>query len=119
MSNPHIHFNSDSPEKRIKAWKTAVQAKRQIDNSFQLFQNSAWNNRLGTKEELESARTVVQNSLDKVGRTLTPKDIHLARERKLLNEQELRLAETYQAKSKLKSFRKGRAGRDRDNGFER
>ena len=73
----------------------------------------------GTKEELEAAYTIIRNSLDKAGYALTTQDIEHARKHGLLTKQELQAVNTYQAKSKLKSFRKGREGRDRDNDFER
>lgn len=120
MNDAYIHFNSDTPEERINAWRTAVEAKRQIDNSFELSKEAMWSDRLGTPEELESARIVVQNSLNRTANALSPEDIRYARKHKLLDDEELQLAETYQAKAKLKSFRKSRKerGYNKDRGME-
>jgi len=121
MSDAHIFFNSDTFDERIKAWKTALQAKRNIDKSLELQNDPEWKDRLGTKEELEAAHTIIRNSLDKAGYALTTQDMQHARKHELLNAQELQAAHTYQAKSTLKSFRKGREERSRDRGndFER
>ncbi len=61
---PHLYSpQDDSLEERVRAYRSVVQAQRNIESSLKLAADREWSDRLGTEDELRAAKEVVENSL--------------------------------------------------------
>jgi hypothetical protein len=82
------HPIDDSLEAKAKAFKEAYRAWLNIEASFHFHDQQGWEDRLGSKEDLQNALEVTTNTLEMAVSKLNNSEIQLAINRGLISGQE-------------------------------
>lgn len=85
------HFYSpkdDSLEERLRAFQGAYQAWLDVEASFHFYDQEGWEDRLGSKEDLLSAKEIAENTLDMAVLGLSGSEIEMAIDQRLISEGE-------------------------------
>jgi len=88
------HPIDDSLEERAKAYQEAFKAWQNIEASFHFHDQQGWEDRLGSKEELQSAMNVIQNTLNKAMGSFSIEELSLLADKGLIAQNELELLES-------------------------
>lgn len=134
MEAHFYHPIDDSLPEKAKAYKEAFKAWQNIEASFHFYDQQGWEDRLGNKDELESAMSITQNTLDKAINSFSREELISLSGQKILAYDELQLLEAKQQhynkdikesiiEARKKEIDDNRAksshSRDRDMGRER
>jgi len=99
----HIYNpKDDSLEARIQAYKTVLSEYRNIQASQKLFKEKAWEERLGSSDELDSASDVIRNSLEVIAKSITKSELEQAVDENILTPNEYREFHDVSAEAKGK-----------------
>gem|GEM_PF-6428787 len=94
MEAHFYHPIDDSLEERAKAYQEAFKAWQNIEASFHFHDQQGWEDRLGSKEELQSAMNVIQNTLNKAMGSFSIEELSLLADKGLIAQNELELLES-------------------------
>jgi len=93
MTDATAHtFNpkDNSLEAKAASYRRVLRDVRDAEKSLKMADSPAWSARLGSREEIESASKIAQNSLEKAARAFSSKELETAIERGLLKENEIK-----------------------------
>lgn len=128
------HPIDDSLPEKAKAYQEAFKAWQNIEASFHFYDQQGWEDRLGDKQELQSAMNITQNTLDKAMNSFSREELLSLSDQKILSYDELELLESKQQhyskdtkesiiETRKKEIAESRAksshSRDRDMGINR
>lgn len=82
------HPIDDSLEEKAKAYKEAYRAWLNIEASFHFHDQQSWEDRLGSKEDLQKAMEITTNTLEMAVSKLNNSEIQLAINKGLISDQE-------------------------------
>ncbi|MGA4604203.1 hypothetical protein [Pseudoalteromonas maricaloris] len=82
------HPIDDSLEEKAKAYKEAYRAWLNIEASFHFHDQQGWEDRLGSKEDLQKAMEITKNTLEMAVSKLNNSEIQLAINKGLISNQE-------------------------------
>ena len=88
------HPVDDSLPEKVKAYKEVFKAWQNMEASFRFHDQQGWEDRLGSKEELRSAKSVIQHTLDKAMGSFSIEEISLLTDKNLITPDELELLES-------------------------
>ena len=80
---------NQSFDERIRSCKKVLESYRNADVSVQHFDQKEWTDRLGTKEEIEFAKSVAENGMRQAIASIELSELHYAKEQGLLSSEEV------------------------------
>ncbi len=117
MTDANAHtFNpkDDSLEAKATSYRRVLRDARNAEKSLKMADSPAWSARLGSREEIQSASKVAQNSLEKAARDFNSKELETAIERGLLKQDELKEISIQNRRREIQAAReKVNQGRER------
>lgn len=96
MSAHFYHPKDDSLPEKAKAYQEVFKAWQNIEASFNFYDQQGWEDRLGNKDELQSAMNITQNTLDKAINSFSREELISLSDQKILSYDELQLLEAKQ-----------------------
>ncbi|WP_125782541.1 hypothetical protein [Pseudoalteromonas rubra] len=100
MKAHFYHPIDDSLEAKAKAFKEAYRAWLNIEASFHFHDQQGWEDRLGSKEDLQSAMEVTTNTLEMAISSFSIEDLHTLTQESLIDRNELDYLESYHSEDK-------------------
>lgn len=95
MEAHFYHPIDDSLEEKAKAYSEAYKAWQNIEASFQFHDQQGWEDRLGSKEDLQTAMKITQSTLDKAVESFSIEELHSLTQKGLVESDELTLIESH------------------------
>ncbi|SET71398.1 hypothetical protein [Thalassotalea agarivorans] len=118
----HIDFSEGSSlQSKARAYQKASAAHRDIENSMEHADaDNDWAQRLGSAQELQDAKKIIENSRIQAARSFTTEDIQEATEQELISEQEARQLIAIRRKAEMQERENGRSSsKSRSNSRKR
>lgn len=95
MEAHFYHPIDDSLEEKAKAYSEAYKAWQNIEASFQFHDQQGWEDRLGSKEDLQTAMKITQSTLDKAVESFSIEELYSLTQKGLVASDELTLIESH------------------------
>lgn len=95
MEAHFYHPIDDSLEEKAKAYSQAYKAWQNIEASFHFHDQQGWVDRLGSKEDLQTAMKITQSTLDKAVESFSIEELHSLAQKGLVASDELTLIESH------------------------
>lgn len=100
------HFynpKDDSLDERIHAYKEAFRASQNVEASFRFYDQQGWEDRLGSKEDLQKAMEITQHTLDMAIDSFSIEEIHNLSKQNLVTQEEFELLNERQSNQDVKN----------------
>ena len=111
---------NDSLEERVRCYKSCLKALRNTKASLEYLNDKEWSKTLGSKQEIEYAHTIAQNSVNLAHQKVTQKELIKANEKGLINDNDFRKITSQKRQYEFqKARKKANFSKKIDRSFER